>query len=328
MAAGQSPDYPDTMDQRYGAWAQLLTLFRLVYEGGRHGEFHVPPRHGYLFDPDRYNFLEGRSWKTSRHLAEKTDVPQVPDGVVFRVLRNLLVLDGERLSYRTLDVEQIGSVYETMMGFSLEVAQGRSIAVKPAKAHGAPTTINLEALLACKPAQRAKWLQDHAEQKITGQAATALKEAESIEDLLAALERKLARGATPNVAPGRDGPPAQRRAAPQRVALHAPVAHRADCPEGAGAGAETFGWHWRVASAVGKHGQDARATHPRPNPRSENLRPGHGLRGVAGRSVPAVGRRAGQGVARSQVPAQAAAGRGRSVARPATRGAAVPVRGR
>ena len=30
--------YPDTMDQRYGAWAQLLTLFRLIYEGGSHGE--------------------------------------------------------------------------------------------------------------------------------------------------------------------------------------------------------------------------------------------------------------------------------------------------
>ena len=31
--------YPDTMDQRYGAWAQFLTLFRLIYEGGSHGEF-------------------------------------------------------------------------------------------------------------------------------------------------------------------------------------------------------------------------------------------------------------------------------------------------
>src|SRR5207247_5068740 len=56
---------------------------------------------------------------------EKIDVPRVSDGVVFRVLSNLLILDGERLSYRTLDVEQIGSVYEAIMGFNLEVAQGR-----------------------------------------------------------------------------------------------------------------------------------------------------------------------------------------------------------
>ena len=52
--------YPDTMDQRYGAWAQFLTLFRMIYEGGSHGELRIPPRHGYLFDPDRYNFLECR----------------------------------------------------------------------------------------------------------------------------------------------------------------------------------------------------------------------------------------------------------------------------
>ena len=58
--------YPDTMDQRYGAWAQLLTLFRLIYDGGRHAALAIPARRGYLFDPDRYNFLEGRAWKTSR----------------------------------------------------------------------------------------------------------------------------------------------------------------------------------------------------------------------------------------------------------------------
>ena len=52
--------HPDTMDLRYGAWAQLLTLFRLIYDGGRHGAMRIPARQGYLFDPDRYPFLEGR----------------------------------------------------------------------------------------------------------------------------------------------------------------------------------------------------------------------------------------------------------------------------
>src|SRR5207247_1641168 len=56
--------FPDTMDQRFGAWAQLLTLFRLVYDGGSHGALSIPARKGYLFDPDRYNFLEGRDWRT------------------------------------------------------------------------------------------------------------------------------------------------------------------------------------------------------------------------------------------------------------------------
>src|SRR3954454_23457425 len=127
--------------------------------------------------------------------------PRVSGGVVFRVLRNLLILDGERLSYRTLDVEQIGSVYETMMGFSLEVARGRSIAIKPTKTHGAPTTINLEELLAARPADRAKWLKEKTDQSLTGQAAATLKEAATPEDAVAALERKVAHAATPRVVP-------------------------------------------------------------------------------------------------------------------------------
>ena len=193
--------YPDTMDQRFGAWAQLLTLFRMIFEGGRHGALRIPARKGYLFDPDRYNFLEGRAWKTPRRLDEKPQIPHISDGVVYRVLQNLLILDGERLSYRTLDVEQIGSVYETVMGFNLQVAEGRSIAIKPTKSHGAPAAINLETLLAAKPADRGKWLKEQTDQSLTGQAADALKKAASLEDLSAALEKKIAWHATPSVAP-------------------------------------------------------------------------------------------------------------------------------
>src|SRR5271166_5734604 len=193
--------YTDTMDHRFGAWAQLLTLFRLIYDGGRHGGLKLLPRKGYLFDPDRYPFLEGRPKGSMRQPGERTEPPRVSDGVVFRVLQNLLILDGERLSYRTLDVEQIGSVYETMMGFNLEVAQGRSIAIKPTKPHGAPTTINLEELLATKPADRAKWLKEKTDLAVTGQAATALKDAQTPEDAVAALERKVSFAVTPRVVP-------------------------------------------------------------------------------------------------------------------------------
>ena len=41
-----------------------------------------------------------------------------------------MMLDSERLSYRTLDVEQIGSVYEAIMGFRIELTTGWSIAVR------------------------------------------------------------------------------------------------------------------------------------------------------------------------------------------------------
>jgi hypothetical protein len=191
--------YPDTMDQRYGAWAQLLTLFRMIHDGARHGNFHLPPRHGYLFQPDRYCFLEGRAERSQREPGRNIDPPMVADGVLFRVLQNLLILDGERISYRTLDVEQIGSVYETMMGFELEVAKGRSIAINPTKAHGAPVALNLEELLAAAPGNRAKWLKEQTDQTVTGEVLNALKAAQTPEETVAALERKVAKAVTPNI---------------------------------------------------------------------------------------------------------------------------------
>jgi hypothetical protein len=189
--------YPDTMDQRYGAWSQLLTLFRLIHDGAP--GLNLPARHGYLFDPDRYNFLEGRPWQQRRREREKLLVPRLSDGVIFRVLTNLLVLDGERLSYRTLDVEQIGSVYEVMMGFGIGVAAGPTIAIKPKKRLGAPVPINLEELLGVSGAERAKWLKTTTDQEVTGDAVAKLKDAGSVEALLAALERRIAREVTPNV---------------------------------------------------------------------------------------------------------------------------------
>ncbi|MDB5310766.1 MAG: type restriction-modification system methyltransferase subunit [Gemmataceae bacterium] len=194
--------YPDTMDHRYGAWAQLLALFRLVHDGGGHRKFHLPARHGYLFDYQvKYPFLEGREYRTQAGPKTKITPPLVSDGVLFRVLNNLLLLDGERISYRTLDVEQIGSVYEAIMGYRLEKATGRSIALKPKKAHGAPVTVDLDALLTTKAAERGKWLDKNADQKIEGKVLAALKTGDSVEGLVAALERRVARALTPNIVP-------------------------------------------------------------------------------------------------------------------------------
>ncbi len=150
----------------------------------------MPAREGHLFDPERYPFLEGRGLPENR-------LPLVSDGTIERVLRNLLLLDGQRLSYRTLDVEQIGSVYETMMGFKLQRADGATIALKPAKAHGAPVPVNLDALVASRAADRGKAIQNQTDYKLTSTMATAVKDAESVDDLLAALEKRIARNATP-----------------------------------------------------------------------------------------------------------------------------------
>ncbi len=193
--------HPDTMDQRFGAWAQFLALFRMVHDGARCGRLSLPPRHGALFDPDVHRFLEGRAGSGARQVHERIEPPLVPDGAVHRVLEQLLVLGGERISYRALDVEHIGSVYETMMGFRLETAAGRSAAVRAARKHGAPATVNLEALLAEAPAKRAKWIRDRTDRRLTDRVQRAVRAADGVDALHAALDPVIDRRATPDLAP-------------------------------------------------------------------------------------------------------------------------------
>ncbi len=191
--------HPDTMNQRYGAWAGLLTLFRMVHNGAEAARLRLPPRHGVLFDPDRYKFLEGRPLVGAAQSHERVQAPRVSDGTIFRALEKLLVLDGERLSYRALDVEQIGAVYETMMGFQLERAEGRSAAIKAAKKHGAPATVNLEELLAEPAGRRARWLKQRTDRNLTGKAAQAVRHAGTLDELHAALDSVIDRDATPDL---------------------------------------------------------------------------------------------------------------------------------
>jgi hypothetical protein len=87
------------------------------------------------------------------------------------------------------------------MGFNLEVARGRSIAIKAAKSHGAPAAIDLDELISVRSQDRLKWLAERTDQKLSGEAMEQLKKAETIEDLLAALDRKIARVVTPVVVP-------------------------------------------------------------------------------------------------------------------------------
>ncbi|WDD36300.1 class I SAM-dependent DNA methyltransferase (plasmid) [Nostoc sp. UHCC 0926] len=196
-------NYPDTMDQRYGAWVWLLSLFRLVYDGGGQTPEYLPARHGQLFDPDEYAFLEGRSRGSKFVKAQPIEPPRIPDGVVYRLLEKLLILEGERLSYRALDVEQIGSVYEGIMGFAVERAESPSIGVysKPKGSKVSTTVVvDVTAILAAKSADRQKLLKEWANCEVSGNVLKELKAAQTLEYLVITLGRKVSRQ-TPNLLP-------------------------------------------------------------------------------------------------------------------------------
>src|SRR5262249_5417744 len=112
----------------------------------------------------------------------------------------LSILDGERISYRALSVEEIGSVYQTIMGFGMEIASGIAIATKGRRKNGAvpaAPVIILDELLSTPAKDRAKWLKEKADTELTGEAEKKLKSAETLDDLLIALEKKIDRNATP-----------------------------------------------------------------------------------------------------------------------------------
>lgn len=185
---------PDSMDRRYGAYSRLLGLFRAVYQGVRHGDLHLPARRGTLFDPNEYSFLEGwdaGSAPTTPEQCSQVSVPSISDGTVYRVLKKLILLGGQRLSYRALEVEQIGSIYEGLMGFDVERLVDGAVRIKLGSKKGA-ARVWLEAarLLEVPAARRAKWLEDELgfDKAVAKKITEAVSQAKTASEALSALE--------------------------------------------------------------------------------------------------------------------------------------------
>lgn len=114
----------ELLERRYDGWPRLLSAFRAVYGGLAHDDVYMPAYGGRLFDPDRFPFLEGRQQKTSWHDTEATPLP-VNNRTVLHLLEALQLLqvkvpgggpaEARRLSFRALDIEQIGHVYEGLL---------------------------------------------------------------------------------------------------------------------------------------------------------------------------------------------------------------------
>ena len=169
---------PDTMDERRGGWGGLLALFRLIHKG--HATGFVQARSGKLFDPDEFPFLEGRPTKD-----DPARILTVSDGCLLRILEGLMTLklrgtERERLSYRTLDVEQIGSVYETVMGFTVEAAKSRVLAIKAGKNNKTPVFVALDVLLAKKGKERIKDLKENVGRSLTASQAKPIERAKTV----------------------------------------------------------------------------------------------------------------------------------------------------
>ena len=104
----------DILERRQSAWTRLLALTRGIHDGFGHSILGYPALGGSLFDPDRYPFLEGRQKGTKWRTSQANPLP-IDDRTVLLLLEAIQTFGGRTLSYRALDVEQIGYVYEGLL---------------------------------------------------------------------------------------------------------------------------------------------------------------------------------------------------------------------
>jgi len=109
----ESGDEP--LERRTAAWRRMLATFSAIYGGVKHDRLRTIAYGGRLFDPERFPFLlEAR----------------IDDLTIATILRALQVLETDRgsvarrLSFRELDVEQIGHVYESLLDHDARRATG------------------------------------------------------------------------------------------------------------------------------------------------------------------------------------------------------------
>lgn len=114
----------EILERRHDAWCRLLSTFRAVHGGVEHERMTIPPYAGHLFDPDRFPFLEGRKRGTEWRQTPADPLP-VDNRTVLHLLEALQLLqvrvpgggpaEARRVSFRALDIEQIGHVYEGLL---------------------------------------------------------------------------------------------------------------------------------------------------------------------------------------------------------------------
>lgn len=107
---------PEGLDATSAVWHRLLATSRALYRGASFEDLRLPTYGGSLFDPERFPFLAILTPTGELALA-------VDDRVMMQVLDAVQMADvkgeGRRpISFRDIDVEQIGYIYEGLLGYT------------------------------------------------------------------------------------------------------------------------------------------------------------------------------------------------------------------
>lgn len=105
------------LDENYDAWNRILSTFRLIHGGSSHRDLLMDGYGGDLFNPAKFPILEHHDFKISNR-----DIFEILRKLTFAQSKMGKTTVAQRLSYRSLDVEQIGSIYENLIDYTIKRA--------------------------------------------------------------------------------------------------------------------------------------------------------------------------------------------------------------
>jgi hypothetical protein len=116
LQSREAEESEEALDATSLTWHRLLATSHALYSGASFENMRVPAYGGSLFDPTRFPFL-------THVTASGTLAVTVSDRVMLHALRSVqqAVLKGgeaRRISFRDIDVEQIGYIYEGLLGYT------------------------------------------------------------------------------------------------------------------------------------------------------------------------------------------------------------------
>lgn len=145
LEARANRETEETLEGSHAGWFRLLALFAAIAHGSEHPALEMTAYDGSMFDPEQYPWLENHA-----------NPLRIDDRTVLHILRSITYVvvhrERRRLSFKALQVEQIGYVYEGLLAYTARRATGTTVRLAGRPGQEAEVTLDrLEELAAAHP---------------------------------------------------------------------------------------------------------------------------------------------------------------------------------